>query len=121
MACRSAANLIISTKVRYLRRCASARCSSLSESSQNQTDILDMTKRRFAKRWAFAAILAAAFAAPAVAAEQAGPPPKAGRPINARHVLSGELTLMQLPHVQNHGNRPPTHQLPRHPPPLPPP
>jgi hypothetical protein len=80
-----------------------------------------MTKRRFAKRWAFAAILATAFAAPAGAAEQAGPPPKAGRPINAGDVLSGELSVMQVRDVKNNGKRIPTYQITSEPRRLPPP
>jgi len=58
-----------------------------------------MTKRRFAKRLGFALILATAFAAPAASAQsvqQAEPaPPKAGKPINAGDILSGELTTIK--------------------------
>src|SRR6266700_3733611 len=67
-----------------------------------------MTKRRFAKRCAFAA-------------EQAGPPPKAGRPINAGDVLSGELSVMEVRDVKNNGKRIPTYQITSEPRRLPPP
>jgi len=69
-----------------------------------------MTKRRFAKRSAFAAIMATAFAAPAAPAQQAGPPPKAGRPINAGDVLSGQLMVMRV-RAGNDGKRVPTYQI----------
>jgi hypothetical protein len=53
-----------------------------------------MTKR-FGRRLALAATLAATFAMPAALAQQAEPSPKAGKPINAGDVLSGELTAMR--------------------------
>jgi hypothetical protein len=57
-----------------------------------------MTKR-FAKRSAFAFMVASAFAAHgavAQSAQQAEPaPPKAGKPINAGDILSGELTTIK--------------------------
>jgi hypothetical protein len=69
-----------------------------------------MTKRRFAGRLAFAAILATAFAAPAAPAQQAEPPPKAGRPISAGDVLSGELNVMSV-RDGNNGKRVPAYQI----------
>jgi hypothetical protein len=56
-----------------------------------------MTKRRFGKRSCFAAMLAVALAAPSAWAQQAEPAPaKAGKPINAGDVLSGELSAMKV-------------------------
>jgi len=55
-----------------------------------------MTKRRFGKQLALGAVLAAAFAVPAVRAQQAEPAPKAGQLINAGDVLSGELNAMRM-------------------------
>src|SRR2546430_6194188 len=79
-----------------------------------------MTKRRFAKRWAFAAIMATAFAAPAASAQQAGPPLKAARPIKTGDVLSGELNAMSVRDVNN-GKRVATYQITSEPRRLPPP
>jgi hypothetical protein len=79
-----------------------------------------MTKRRFAKRLAFAAIMATTFAAPAAPAQQPAPPPKAGRPINAGDVLSGELNVMQV-RDGNNGKRVPAYQITSEPRRLPPP
>ena len=79
-----------------------------------------MTKRRFARRLAFAAIMATAFTAPAAPAQQAGPPPKAGRPINAGDVLSGQLMVMRVRDGSN-GKRVPTYQITSEPRRLPPP
>ena len=79
-----------------------------------------MTKRRFADRWAFAAIMATAFAAPAASAQQAGPPPKAARPIKTGDVLSGELNAMSVRDVNN-GKRVATYQITSEPRRLPPP
>ena len=79
-----------------------------------------MTKRRFAERWAFAAIMATAFAAPAASAQQAGPPPKAARPIKTGDVLSGELNAMSVRDVNN-GKRVATYQITSEPRRLPPP
>ena len=53
-----------------------------------------MTKRRFAGRPAFAAMLLA-FTAPSVVAQQAEPALAKARPINAGDVLSGELTAVK--------------------------
>ena len=56
-----------------------------------------MTKRRFGTRFALAATIAAVCAAPAARAQQAiEPAPKAGKPINAGDVLSGELSAMKV-------------------------
>jgi len=56
-----------------------------------------MTKRRFGKRSCFAAMVAVALAAPSAQAQQAEPAPaKAGKPINAGDVLSGELMAMKV-------------------------
>ena len=61
-----------------------------------------MTKPRFGKRLACAAILAATLVAPAALAQQADPAqagdpaPKPGKPISAGDVLSGELNAMRL-------------------------
>ncbi|MFO1110820.1 MAG: hypothetical protein U1E61_16695 [Bradyrhizobium sp.] len=58
-----------------------------------------MTKRRFAKRSIFALMMAVTVSAPAASAQspqQAEPAPaKAGKPINAGEVLSGELTTIK--------------------------
>jgi len=79
-----------------------------------------MTKRRFAKRLAVASILAVSLAAPAGRAQQAEPPPKAGKPINAGDVLSGELNTMRV-RDGNKGKRVATYQLTSEPRRLPPP
>ena len=79
-----------------------------------------MTKRRFAKRLAVASILAVSLAAPAGRAQQAEPPPKAGKPINAGDVLSGELNTMRV-RGGNKGKRVATYQLTSEPRRLPPP
>ena len=55
-----------------------------------------MTKPRFATRWTFAMILAAAFASLPAIAQQAEPRVKAGKPISTGDILSGELTAMKL-------------------------
>jgi hypothetical protein len=58
-----------------------------------------MTKRRFGKRSCFAAMVAVALAAPSAWAQKAEPEPapaKAGKPINAGDVLSGELSAMKV-------------------------
>ena len=54
-----------------------------------------MTKRRFAKRLALGALIAA-MAIPAARAQQAEPAPKAGKLINAGDVLSGELNALKV-------------------------
>jgi hypothetical protein len=79
-----------------------------------------MTKRKFAKRLALAAVIAGTFAAPAATAQQAEPPPKAGKPINAGDVLSGELNAMRVKGAKK-GKRVATYQLTSEPRRLPPP
>jgi hypothetical protein len=82
--------------------------------------MIDMTKRRFGGRWGFAAIMVAALAAPAAAAQQADPAPKAGKLINAGDVLSGELNAMKV-RSDKKGKRVATYQLTSEPRRLPPP
>jgi hypothetical protein len=79
--------------------------------------MIDMTKRRFGKRLALGAIIAAMLAAPAALAQQAEPAPK---PINAGDVLSGELNAMRL-RGGTKGKRAATYQLTSEPRRLPPP
>jgi hypothetical protein len=79
-----------------------------------------MTKRRFAKRLACAAIMAAALAAPAVRGQQAAPAPKAGKPIKTGDVLSGELETMRVRHGKE-GKPVATYQITSEPRRLPPP
>ena len=79
-----------------------------------------MTKRRFARRLAFAAIMATVFTAPAAPAQQADAKPKPGRPINAGDVLSGELNAMRV-RDGNSGKRVATYQITSEPRRLPPP
>jgi hypothetical protein len=76
-----------------------------------------MTKPRFATRWACAVILAAAFGASPVTAE---PQAKAGKPINAGDILSGELTAMRV-RGGGKGKRVATYQITSEPRRLPPP
>ena len=78
-----------------------------------------MTKR-FAKRLALAAIIAVAHAGPAARAQQAEPAPKAGKPIKAGDVLSGELNALKV-RGGNNGKRVATYQLVSEPRRLPPP
>src|SRR5207302_2218340 len=80
----------------------------------------EMTKRRFGKRLALASMMAATFTAPAALAQQAAPPPKAGKPINAGDVLSGELNTMRLRGASK-GKRIATYQITSEPRRLPPP
>jgi hypothetical protein len=82
--------------------------------------MIDMTKRRFGRRLALGVVIAATFAAPAVMAQQAAPAPKAGKPINAGDVLSGELNAMRL-RGDKKGKRVATYQLTSEPRRLPPP
>ena len=83
-----------------------------------------MTKRRFAGRLGFAAImavfLAVALAAPSARAQQAEPATKPGKLINAGEVLSGELNAMKV-RAGNKGKRVATYQLTSEPRRLPPP
>jgi hypothetical protein len=83
-----------------------------------------MTKRRFAKRLAFALSLAwplaGIAAAPAATAQDAEPAPKAGKPINVGDVLSGELNAMRVRSGKD-GKRVPMYQITSEPRRLPPP
>jgi hypothetical protein len=79
-----------------------------------------MTKRRFAKRLTAASILVVTLVAPEAFAQQAEPAPKAGKPINAGDVLSGELNAMRVRGVKK-GKRVATYQLTSEPRRLPPP
>jgi hypothetical protein len=80
-----------------------------------------MTKSRFAKRWACACIVAAAFAGAPVRAQDAErAPTKQGKPISAGDVLSGELTAMRV-RSGNKGKRAATYQITSEPRRLPPP
>jgi len=79
-----------------------------------------MTKQRFGKRLAFAAIMAVAFAAPSAGAQQAEPVPKAGKLISAGGVLSGELSAMKVRGGKT-GKRVSTYQITSEPRRLPPP
>jgi hypothetical protein len=65
-------------------------------------------------------MMAAAFAAPAAFGQQAEPAPKAGKPINAGDVLSGELNAMRVRGAKK-GKRVATYQLTSEPRRLPPP
>ena len=79
-----------------------------------------MTKRRFARRLAFAAITAMPFTASAAPAQQAAPAAKPGKPINTGDVLSGELNAMSL-RDRSKGNRVATYLITSEPRRLPPP
>jgi phage terminase large subunit-like protein len=80
--------------------------------------MIDMTKRLYAKRLALGAMIALTSAAPPALAQQAVPAPKAGKPINAGDVLSGELNAMRS---RAKGKRINTFQLVSEPRRLPPP
>ena len=79
-----------------------------------------MTKSRFARRLACAAILTAIFVGPVALAEEGGSQLKAGKPINAGDVLSGELNAMRVRGGKD-GKRVATYQLTSEPRRLPPP
>ena len=79
-----------------------------------------MMKNRFGIRLGFAAWMALAWAAPATSAQQDQPAPKAGKPINAGDVLSGELNAMRVRDGKK-GKRVATYQLTSEPRRLPPP
>jgi hypothetical protein len=79
-----------------------------------------MTKRRFGRRLALGAVLAAALGVPAVWAQQAEPTAKAARLINAGDVLSGELNALRTRGGKK-GKRAATYQLTSEPRRLPPP
>jgi hypothetical protein len=76
-----------------------------------------MTKRRFAMGLVFASVLLASFPASAGRAqgqEEARPentPLKAGKPINAGDVLSGELNAFQVRDPKQQGRRIATYQI----------
>ncbi|HLX15790.1 MAG TPA: hypothetical protein VKS24_11360 [Bradyrhizobium sp.] len=55
-----------------------------------------MTKRRFGSHLALGALMAVVLAMPAARAQQAEGEPKAGKPINAGDVLSGELNAVKV-------------------------
>src|ERR1041384_4822705 len=92
MACRSAANSTISMKARWRPRCASGHCS--------RTGIKRglMTGRDFTKRFALAGAIFALALTGAVdgRAQQAEPPAKPGKLINAGDILSGQLNAMRM-------------------------
>jgi len=78
-----------------------------------------MTKPRFATRLAcavaftgaFTIALAAAFGSFEALAQQAEPQPKAGKPINAGDILSGELTAMRVRAAAKGGKKVATYQI----------
>jgi hypothetical protein len=78
-----------------------------------------MTKRRFARHWACALIVAAFAASPGMA-QNAEPSAKPGKPINAGDVLSGELTAMRVK-GGGKGKKVATYQITSEPRRLPPP
>ena len=69
-----------------------------------------MTKRRFARRWA-CALIVASFATSSALAQTAEPSPKPGKPINTGDVLSGELNAMKVRDVKNAGKRVAMYQI----------
>ena len=79
-----------------------------------------MTRLRLGKRLALATVMVVTFAAPAALAQQAAPPPKPARLINAGDVLSGELNALRTRDVKK-GKRVATYQLTSEPRRLPPP
>ena len=79
-----------------------------------------MTKRQFGIRLALGVVLAVTAAAPAVKAQQAEPAVKAGKPIHAGEVLSGELNALRVRGGKK-GKRVATYQLTSEPRRLPPP
>jgi hypothetical protein len=87
-------------------------------------EMIDMTRRRFGKRLALGAViaatLAATLAAPGAFAQQAEPAPKAAKPIKAGDVLSGELNALRV-RAGKKGKRVATYQLTSEPRRLPPP
>ena len=82
--------------------------------------MIEIMMRRFGKRLALAAAIAAAFAAPAARAQPAEPASKPGRLINAGDVLSGKLNAMKVRGARK-GKRVATYQLTSEPRRLPPP
>jgi hypothetical protein len=82
--------------------------------------MIDMTNSRFGSLLAFAAFMAVTSAAPAAVAQQTAAVPKAGKPISAGDVLSGELNSMRVRGGKS-GKRVATYQLTSEPRRLPPP
>ena len=82
-----------------------------------------MTKRRFGRRLALAAVMAAlALMPPAVSAQQAESAPKPGKPIRPGEVLSGELNAMRVRNAKSKsGKKVDVYQLTSEPRRLPPP
>jgi hypothetical protein len=78
-----------------------------------------MTRVRFGRQLALAALMAATLAPPAVQAQQAEPAPKPGKMINAGDVLSGELNTLRV--RGGKGKPAATYQLTSEPRRLPPP
>jgi hypothetical protein len=80
-----------------------------------------MMMRRFGKRFALAAVIAAACTVPAARAQQAAEPaPKAAKLINAGDVLSGQLNAMKV-RGEKRGKKVSTWQITSEPRRLPPP
>jgi hypothetical protein len=59
-------------------------------------EIMDMTIRRFGKRWSWVTMLGVMSATPAVSAQQADAAPKAAKLIHVGDVLSGELNALRV-------------------------
>ncbi len=79
-----------------------------------------MMMRRFGKRYALVAAMAAMCAAPGARAQQTAPAPKPGKLINAGEVLSGQLNAMKVRGARK-GKRVATYQVTSEPRRLPPP
>jgi hypothetical protein len=82
--------------------------------------MIDMTNPQFGRLLALAAFMAVTSTASAAVAQQTVPAAKAGKPINAGDVLSGELNTMRVRGGKN-GKRVATYQLTSEPRRLPPP
>src|SRR6478672_7100226 len=79
-----------------------------------------MTKQRFGKRLVLAAFVAMISISASAAQQPAEPAPKAGKPINAGDILSGELNAMSVRSGEG-GQRVATYQITSEPRRLPPP
>jgi hypothetical protein len=79
-----------------------------------------MAKRRFGKRLAYVSVLAMTLAAPPVIAQRGDVSLKAGKPLHAGDVLSGELSSMRV-RSGNNGKRVVTYEITSEPRRLPPP
>jgi hypothetical protein len=79
-----------------------------------------MTKQRFGKRLVLAAFVAMMSISASAAQQPAEPAPKAGKPINAGDILSGELNAMSV-RSGDGGQRVATYQITSEPRRLPPP